>query len=98
MVSRRFRRKNWTTEGSGRRAEVTERRTTNLQIYRRSDTRKFDSRVTRIGVTDATHIVSVSATCRTENDRQMKLVRDVAVALAEYFGDRPGDYGCHVQA
>jgi hypothetical protein len=31
-------------------------------------------------------------------DRRMKLVRDVAVALADYFGDRPGDFGCHVQA
>ena len=28
----------------------------------------------------------------------MKLVRDVAVALAEYFDDRPGNFGCHVQA
>ena len=32
------------------------------------------------------------------DDRRMKLVRDVAIALAEYFDDRPGDFGCHVQA
>jgi hypothetical protein len=28
----------------------------------------------------------------------MKLVQDVADALATYFGDRQGNFGCHVQA
>jgi hypothetical protein len=32
------------------------------------------------------------------SDQRMKLVQDVTDALAEYFGDRPGDFGCHVQA
>jgi hypothetical protein len=32
------------------------------------------------------------------DDRRMKLVQDVADALAEYFGDHQGDFGCHVQA
>ena len=31
-------------------------------------------------------------------DQRLKLVQDVADALATYFGDRLGDFGCHIQA
>jgi hypothetical protein len=34
----------------------------------------------------------------TPDDQRLKLAGAVADALAEYFGDRPGDSGCHVQA
>jgi hypothetical protein len=31
-------------------------------------------------------------------DQRKRLVQDVADALATYFGDRQGDFGCHILA